>query len=77
MDITGLPFSRVVLTVAKDKAAFNAETLAIALKSGSHSIWVIDQNIKEGEIGFELVQITDTEIESILAKLSGLLNRKI
>lgn len=72
-DPTGLPFSRVVLNVSSEKATLDATTMAAQLKAGSPSIWVMDQNAGEGEIGLELVQVTKSEIETILSRLSALL----
>ena len=74
-DTTGLPFSRVILSIDPETAFFDAKALVSQLKSGSPSIWVMDQNVEEGEIGFELVHTGSSEIQAILSRLSALLSR--
>lgn len=68
-DPTGLPFSRAIILFQPDQTSIHADVVAEHLKSGSPSIWVIDQNADKGELGLELVQVTDEEIEVILEKL--------
>jgi seryl-tRNA(Sec) selenium transferase len=73
-DPTGLPFSRVQMKIDSNETSLNARLLANKLRSGSPSIWVMDQNAEEGEIGLELVQATKNEIEAIFSRLSLLLD---
>lgn len=72
-DPTGLPFSRVYLSINSEQARCNANMMIAKLKSSSPSIWVMDQQASEDEIGLELVQITDPEIAIIFEKLSKIL----
>lgn len=73
-DPTGLPFSRAYLSVDAAVTALDASILAVALRSGSPSIWVIDSEISDGKLGFELVHATTSEIEAILKRLADLVS---
>lgn len=73
-DPTGLPFSRAYLIVDAAVTGLDASTLAIALKSGQPSIWANDTEVSDGKIGFELVQIANSEIEVILTRLFDILS---
>lgn len=72
-DPTFMPFSRAYLQIDESKARCDAPTLIKALKNGSPAIWVNDDKASQGQLGFELVQITDQEIDMILARLEELL----
>ncbi len=72
-DPTGLPFSRAALQLGSG-ASIDAEGLARALKAGEPSIWVMDQDAAVGVLTFELVQLTDDEIDVVLTRLSELLD---
>lgn len=76
-DPTGLPFSRVYLEIDQDTTQCDASTLVTNLKSGTPSIWVIEDMVAQNKIGFELVQCTDVEIALILQSLSKLVSRKL
>jgi hypothetical protein len=69
-DPTGLPFSRANIVFQPNQTKIHASLVAGHLKSGSPSIWVIDQNADKGELGFELVQVSNAEIKIILNRLS-------
>ena len=73
-DQTGLPFSRVHLKIDERESKLTALELASALRSGDPSIWVMDQKAAEGELAFELVQVSDAECDSIIARLHVLLD---
>ena len=68
-DTTGLPFSRVKLSINSEKAPLDAKELVDQLRAGEPSIWVMDQNVERGEFILELVQVESDEIDSILARL--------
>ena len=74
-DTTGLPFSRVKLSINSEKAPLDAKELVDQLRVGEPSIWVMDQNVERGELILELVQVESDEIDSILARLSSLLDQ--
>jgi uncharacterized pyridoxal phosphate-dependent enzyme len=76
-DPTDLPFSRVYLEIDRDIAQRDASTLVAELKSGTPSIWVIEDKLDQNRIGFELVQCADAEIATILNSLSKLVSRKL
>ena len=73
-DPAGMPFSRAHIRVSDHEPRIDAASLAAALKSGTPSIWVMDDKIDDGELVFELVQITKDEIDIILTRLSDLLS---
>lgn len=73
-DPTGLPFSRVYLSVDAAVAGLDASRLATALKSGNPSIWLIDSEVAGGRLGFELVHASNSEIEIILTRVSEILS---
>jgi uncharacterized pyridoxal phosphate-dependent enzyme len=73
IDPTGLPFSRAVLSIDADFTHLDAVSLAAELKSGTPSIWVIDDKAVQGQLGFELVQTTYDEIDAIFDKIAELL----
>lgn len=73
-DPTGLPFSRALLSVDPKRAGLDAAALINGLKTGRPSIWVIDERAGQSQVGMELVQATEAEIETILARLSDLVS---
>ncbi|MGI9508371.1 MAG: aminotransferase class V-fold PLP-dependent enzyme [Geminicoccaceae bacterium] len=74
-DPAGMPFMRAHVQVDDRQTGVNARSLAVALKNGVPSIWVMDDKIADGDIVFELVQTDRDEIDTILAQLSKLLSR--
>lgn len=72
-DPAGMPFSRAVLRIDEESARLGASALVNALKSGSPSIWVMEHRLADAELAFELVQVTEDELEAILRRLSDLL----
>jgi uncharacterized pyridoxal phosphate-dependent enzyme len=72
-DPAGMPFARACLRIDGKRVGLDARALAHALKSAQPRIWVMEHRVADGELGFELVQITENEIETILQRLSALL----
>ena len=72
-DTTGLPFDRVHVVIDNGTSPISASQLSIALKDGKPSIWVMDHLSEKSELIFELVQLTDREIDDIFLRLSELL----
>jgi L-seryl-tRNA(Ser) seleniumtransferase len=72
-DPAGMPFARACLRIDGERAGLDAKAIAQALKSGRPPIWVMEHRVVEGELGFELVQVTESEIATILQRLSALL----
>ena len=72
-DPAGMPFMRAHIRLSDHSPRIDAASLAAALKSGTPPIWVMDDKIDDGELVFELVQITKDEIDTILTRLSDLL----
>ncbi len=68
-DPAGMPFGRAHLRL--DIA--QTPSLVAALKNGTPPIWVMEENIADEEIVFELVQTSEEEIDIILSRLSTLL----
>jgi len=66
-DPTGLPVSRVVLTVP------NAQDIATQLEAGSPSIYVMTDGLADDQLTLELVPLTKDEIDVVLARLWALL----
>lgn len=73
-DPTGLPFCRALLSVDPQLAGLDAPALVEGLKTGKPSIWVIDERAGRSQVAMELVQATEAEIETILARLSDLVS---
>jgi uncharacterized pyridoxal phosphate-dependent enzyme len=73
-DAAGMPFCRVHLTVDGALARLGANALADALRSGAPSIWVMEHRLPHSELVLELVQVREGERETILRRLSELLN---
>lgn len=72
-DPTGLPFDRVCLSLEGIGDPQAAAVLAKDLRSGTPSIWVMDQQANEGRLQLELVPLQDEEVQVILARLATLL----
>ncbi|MBL6080104.1 hypothetical protein JMJ56_18960 [Belnapia sp. T18] len=72
-DPTGLPFPRAHLRVDPDRAGMGAPELAMALRAGSPSIWMMDHCAELGELVFELVALRTDEVEAILGRLTALM----
>ncbi|MEV8378716.1 aminotransferase class V-fold PLP-dependent enzyme [Kribbella sp. NPDC056861] len=66
-DPTGLPLSRVLLTVS---GGIDATTLAAALEHGMPAIYVSTNRSQEGQLILELVPLDDDELEIILTRLA-------
>lgn len=66
-DPTGLPLSRVQLTVS---GGIDATTLAAALEAGMPAIYVITAQSPEGRLILELVPLDSDELEIILTRLA-------
>ena len=73
-DVAGMPFPRAHLRIDNRQAQCCAPTLAQALKAGKPSIWVMEHKLDDGELVLELVQCTEAEIETILARLKEALD---
>jgi hypothetical protein len=71
-DSSGLPFSRVRLQVGPSHRLASAAALAVALRQGEPSIWVMDQAAAEGYLLLELVSLRDDEMGEIIDRLSAL-----
>lgn len=73
-DPTGLGFERAHLRIDDALSKRDARCLVEDLKSGDPSILVMDHRLGEHELVFELVQLYEAEIDSILNRLAGLLS---
>jgi uncharacterized pyridoxal phosphate-dependent enzyme len=73
-DPAGMPFSRAHLIVDGASARLDANALADALRSGAPSIWVMEHRLPHSELILELVQVSGSELETILRRLSDLLD---
>jgi uncharacterized pyridoxal phosphate-dependent enzyme len=73
-DPAGMPFSRVCLRIRTEHARLDAKALVNTLKSGSPSIWVMEHRLADAELVLELVQVNEGELETILRRLSELLD---
>ena len=72
-DPVGMPFPRAQLTIDPAHAGMDAATLAVALRSGSPSVWVMNHALKEGHMILELVPLSDKELETINSRISAIL----
>lgn len=72
-DPTGLPFPRAEAKVDAVSAGIDAAGLAAALAQGSPSIRVMTHGLARGRLIFELVPLSEAEIEIVLARLTTLL----
>lgn len=72
-DPTGMPFARAHIRVNDRDTRLDAASLAAALRSGTPSIWVMEDKVDDGELVLELVQTSKDEIDIVLARLSELL----
>jgi L-seryl-tRNA(Ser) seleniumtransferase len=73
-DPAGMPMSRACLRIEAEHAGRDAKAVVQALKSGSPSIWVMEHRLADAELVLELVQVSQSEIETILWQLSELLD---
>jgi L-seryl-tRNA(Ser) seleniumtransferase len=73
-DPTGLPFPRAETKVDAVAAGTDAAALAAALCDGTPSIRVMTHGLARGRLVFELVPLSEAEIETILARLEALLD---
>jgi uncharacterized pyridoxal phosphate-dependent enzyme len=73
-DPAGMPFSRACLRIQTGHAPLDAKALVNALKSGSPPIWVMEHRLADAELVLELVQVNEGELETILRRLSELLD---
>ena len=73
-DPAGMPFSRACLGIDRERARLDANAVVNALKSGSPSIWVMEHRLADAELVLELVQVSESELEIILLRLSDLLD---
>jgi uncharacterized pyridoxal phosphate-dependent enzyme len=73
-DPAGMPLSRACLRIDTDHARHDARAVVHALKSGAPSIWVMEHRLADAELILELVQVNQSEIETILRRLSELLD---
>jgi uncharacterized pyridoxal phosphate-dependent enzyme len=74
VDPAGMPFSRACLCIDKDRCRLDANGVVNALKSGSPSIWVMEHRLADAELVLELVQLGENELETILERLTALLD---
>ena len=71
-DSSGLPFSRVRLQIGPTHPLASAAALAVALRQGAPSIWVMDHAAADGYLLLELVSLRDDEMGEIISSLSSL-----
>jgi len=69
-DPSGMPFSRVRLTVRAEGEGWNAAVLAARLRSETPPIWVMEHGAGEGHLFLELVPLDDAELEVIADRLT-------
>lgn len=69
---TGMPFSRVCLTVEAAGNGWNASTLAARLQAGDPPIWLMDQAAPDGRLYLELVPLQEHEIRLIVDRIAAL-----
>lgn len=72
-DPTGLPFPRAEVKVDAVAAGTDAVALAAALRDGTPSIRVMTSGLARGRLVFELVPLSEAEIDVILARLEAAL----
>ncbi len=72
-DPAGLPFPRAEIKVDAVAAAIDAAALAAALRDGSPSIRMMMHGLARGRLIFELVPLSEPEVDTILARLEALL----
>ena len=71
-DSTGLPFSRVCLTVDPAGVEWSAAALARHLRAGAPPIWLMDHQARDGRLFLELVPLDEGEVREILRRLAAL-----
>jgi uncharacterized pyridoxal phosphate-dependent enzyme len=69
-DPTGVPLSRVRLTVRPQGAGWNAAALADRLRSGTPPVWVMEHAAKDGHLFLELVPLRADELAFILDRIA-------
>ncbi|GHJ37539.1 aminotransferase class V-fold PLP-dependent enzyme [Streptomyces sp. TS71-3] len=72
-DPTGLPFPRARISVDPAAAGMDAAALAVALRVGSPSVWVMTDEQEAGVLVLELVPLADPELDAIVHRLAELL----
>ena len=73
-DYTGLPFSRVCISVDKFISKISTDDLAHNLKSGLPQIWTIEDESKNNKLIFELLPLDLCELNIIIERLIFLMN---
>jgi seryl-tRNA(Sec) selenium transferase len=73
-DPTGLPFTRVCLTVDPEQAGLDARDLSRAIRSGTPSIWVMEHRAAAQQLVLELVPLREDELHVILKQLADFLD---
>jgi uncharacterized pyridoxal phosphate-dependent enzyme len=74
VDPAGMPFARACLFIDKDRSRLDANGVVDALKAGTPSIRVMEHRLADAELVLELVQVAESELETILERLSALLD---
>lgn len=72
-DPTQLPFDRAHLCFDPETSAITTIQFAGSLKAGNPSIWVMDHLASQNELVFELVQLSENEIDQIISRLEELI----
>jgi L-seryl-tRNA(Ser) seleniumtransferase len=75
-DPSGMPFSRACLTLNPLQSGMDARELAHVLRTGVPQIWVMEHKVDANQLYLELVPLTDSELQVILARLATVLSRK-
>lgn len=68
-DPSGMPFSRLALTVLPSHPLASATRLAEALRRGEPPIWVMEHAAADGVLILELVALRDDEVHAIFERL--------
>jgi L-seryl-tRNA(Ser) seleniumtransferase len=71
-DPAGMPFSRVSLAIEPAGARHSAVELAVALRAGTPSIWVMEHAASRGELVLEIVPLEQDELQAIIDRLAKL-----
>jgi seryl-tRNA(Sec) selenium transferase len=71
-DPTGMPFSRVCLSVEASGPDWNATALAARLKAGKPPIWLMEHAAQQGKLYLELVPLQDHELQVIIERIAAL-----
>lgn len=70
-DPVGMPFQRVRTRILKGAAA--ARAVALTLKAGSPSIWVMEHQLDQGVIMLELVALSEEEVQQLVEAIGSAL----